>query len=126
MLGLLDFLGWAVAIASFILGIICWIGMFIDTNGWIKFIGVITIIIGIVVFWRVYVWMESVGVCLFATGFLLGMIGAGANSNTTADKGSSPRYTEKEYTVTNAILDTYCEYELMKEAAKSAIRESKE
>lgn len=125
MLVLIDVIAWAVAIIVFAFGIFGLVGMFIETNGWIKFVGVIAAILGVVAFWRVYVWMESVGFSLFATGFVWGIFGFGADSE-PHKKENTPQQVEQPYGITDAVLDTYCEYELTKEAAKAAIRELKE
>lgn len=121
MLVLLDVIGWAIAILIFVGGIVFLIGMFIDSSGWTKFMGVVAAVVGVVVFFVVYSWLDSIGVSLFATGAVLALFGGGKSVTESPTQSA-----ERQYGVGDAVMDTLCEYELAKAAAKEAIRESKE
>lgn len=81
MLEVIDFAGWVVAIVAAVFGILCWIAMFTDKNPWHIFLGVVAAVIAIIVFTRVYAWLESIGFAIFATGVVLCFLG-GACSDT--------------------------------------------
>lgn len=124
-MGIIDFAGWILAIVAAVFGILCWIAMFTDKNPWHIFLGVISAIIAIIVFTRVYAWLESIGFAIFAAGVVLCFFGSTC-SNTPSSSGGSSKPAEKGNTFGGAVMDTLCEYELTKAAVKDAIRESKE
>lgn len=111
---------WAVAIFLFGGGLfLCGMHLFTG-NGWEKLWSVVAIILGVIVFTRLYAWLDSVVWCLMLTGIVLGVVG------NLGSKETEPPQKEKKYDLTDAILDTACEYELTKAAVKDAIRESKD
>lgn len=125
LMGLIDLVGWLIAIGIFVLGVISLIGMFVYSGVWGKFLGVVAVLLGVFVFIRAYAWLNSIGFSLFASGFVLAFFGAGAAGHSSGSRSPAQRE-EKQYTVTDAVLDTVCEYELTKAAVKDAIRESKQ
>ncbi len=113
---------WAFAIVMFLSGILLCIMNIFSQNGWKKFVSVLAAIIGVYVFYRMYVWTESIAWCLLGTGIVLGIIRVpepGENKN-------SPPQKEEKYGLGKAIIDTYCEEKLIEEAVSNAIRKSKE
>lgn len=125
MLGLIDAVGWIIAIVAAVFGVACWIAMFTEKNGWHIFLGIIAVFAAVFVFTRVYAWFDSVGIAIFAAGVVLCVFG-GACSDTPSSGGGSSKPAERDYTLGDAVMDTICEYELTKAAVKDAIRESKE
>ena len=108
---------WAAAIFLFGGGLIlCGVNLFTG-KGWRKFWAVVALILGVIAFNKLYAWLDSIVWCLLLTGVVLCVVG------NLADEPQNPPEKEKKYGLTDAILDTYCEYELQKQATKDAIRE---
>ena len=112
---------WVFAIFLFLCGIIFCIANLITGSGWQKFMAGIAVTLGIITFFYTYNWSGSIAWCLLTTGLVLGFV-SGAFSGT--NEKAPPK--EKKYGFTDAYLDTYCEYQLTKQAVKDAIRESKD
>ena len=111
---------WAVTIFLLVGGVILIIDKLRNGNGWDKVQVVIAIIAGFFTFSKVYTWLDSIPWALLFTGCVLGLV-----LGDSSDKEKSYRRREKEYGLSDAIIDTYCEYNLTKAAVKDAIRESK-
>ncbi len=125
MLGIIDLVGWIIAIVTAVFGVLGWISMFTDKNGIHIFMGVIAAIVAVIIFSRVYDWLESIGFALFCTGAALCAF-AGASSNTPSSGSGYSKPQETGYTFGKALTETLSEYELAKAAAKDAYREMKE
>lgn len=110
---------WAVAIFLFVGGIILCVGDLISGNGWKKLKAAIAILLGIYVFYKMYIWLDSMVWCFLGAGFVLGLI-------SEIGSGEQAPQKEKKYGFGDAYLDAYCEYELQKQATKDAIRELEE
>ncbi len=113
----INVLWWVVAILFCVFGVFTAISMFIDSSTWKKIWAVIIIIISAFVFARSYAWLESISFSLFASGGLLCLLSG-------EYKDTSPKR-ERKPGALDAIVDTLCEYEMIKDATKEAIRESK-
>ncbi len=112
---------WAAAIFLFGGGLfLCFSNLF-KGKGWEKFWAIVAMILGVIVFNRLYAWLDSIVWCLILTGMVIAFV-ADIGSN----KLQPAPVKEKGPSLTDAIVDTYCEYELTKAAVKDAIRESKE
>lgn len=108
---------WVVAIFLFLGGIFLCVGNLIHGNGLEKIMAGIALILGVVTFFLMYDWAGSVAWCLLTSGLVFGFV-AGLFS----DKGEKPQ-TEEKYGFPEAYLDSYCEYQLTKQATKDAIKE---
>ena len=111
---------WAAAIFLFLGGIILCIGNLISGDGWDKFVSCIAAILGVIVFIRVYVWLESIAFCLLASGLVLGLVRV-----PKPGEESTPQR-ERKYGISEAFLDAYIEEKVIEEAVTNAIRKSKE
>ena len=111
---------WAVTLFLFLGGIITCIANFLSGDGGKIFWAVVAIILAIFVFFLVYDWLDSIAWCLLVTGMVLVFV-----ANIGSDETESTPTRKQEYGLSDAILDTYCEYELTKAAVKDAIKESK-
>jgi len=119
---LITFAFWAAAIFLFVGGIICCIKQIFSGSGFEKFLAILAIGLSVFAFIRVYAWLDSILWSMLISGIILSTLGLGGSGEET-DK--APR-TRSGPSVADAIIDTYCEYELTKAAVKDAIRESKE
>lgn len=125
MLGVLDFIGWAVAILAFIIGLVLMIANFKAGEGMGIFLGIVSIIAGVAVFIVVYKWMESIGVCLFATGFIMCMIGlAGQNTSSSASSAQTP--VDNGGGFIDNLQREYWEREKIASAVEKGIRNSRD
>jgi len=116
---MVTFIIWAIVLVIFGGGVfICGKNLFSGTGGE-KARSVIAIILGIITFSVVYGWFESIGWCLFFSGLVVGLVSIGGEG-ATGGGGWKPN---PGPTFTEALVDTYCEYELQKQATKDAIRE---
>lgn len=115
---MVTFIIWSIVIIIFGGGIFLCIANLVSGSGGEKAQSVIAIILGIITFSIVYKWFESIGWCLFFSGAVIGLVSLG-------DKGepAGGRSSKTGPTFTEALVDTYCEYELQKQATKDAIRE---
>lgn len=125
MLGLIDFIGWVVAIVFFAGGIICTIGDFLDGDGLEIFLGIVSIIAGIIVFIVVYNWLESIGVCLFATGLVMCIISLAAQ-NTPSNSGSTTQAPKSSGGFIDELQKEYWEREKIASAVEKGIRNSRD
>ena len=115
---MVTFIIWAIVIVIFGGGVfLCGVNLFSGTGGE-KVQSVIAIILGIITFSVVYGWFESIGWCLFFSGLVVGLVSLGDKGEPAGGRSSNPGPT-----FTEALVDTYCEYELQKQATKDAIRE---
>lgn len=112
---------WVVTILLLGVGLIASIGSLISGNTGEKVQAAIALILGVVAFACVYNWCESIPWCLLVTGIAV----CAAMGLLKDDSPNGGRKKEKKYTFTDAYIDTYCEYELTKQAVKDAIKESK-
>lgn len=111
---------WAAAIFFFGGGIILCICDFTEGSGGKIAKGVIAIILGIITFVTVYSWLDSIVWCLIFSGMVIGYV-----ANFGDDEVQPAPQKERKYGFTDALVDTYCEYELTKAAVKDAIEESR-
>lgn len=125
MLALIDVIGWVIAIAAVAVGVFCLIMTFKESNGWLKFCCVLFTALSVVVFFIVYNWLDSVCVALFVAGGILVLFSNGADKNYIPETKQTSQEGTKKYGLGKAMMDSYCEYELYKAAAKDAMREMK-
>ena len=118
MLVLIDIIGWIIAIAAIVGGIIGTIVTFTEGGGKI-ILGIVSLVIGVFVFIAVYNWLESIGLCLFASGGIMCLICTGGDDKAYS---SAP----KEPGVISKVADAATEYYVIESAAEEAIRKSKE
>lgn len=125
MLALIDIIGWIIAIAAIVFGVICTIATFAEGGGKI-ILGTVSLVIGVVVFIAVYNWLESIGLCLFASGGIMCLIstGGGDQAYSSGSGGTSPA--TKEPGVISKVADAATEYYVIESAVEEAIRKSKE
>lgn len=93
MITLITIVLWGVTILLFGGGLfLCGMNLFTG-NGWEKFWAVVAVILGVVVFTKLYAWLDSLVWCLMLTGIELGVVGmAGSNKsqNTTKKEEKGP------------------------------------
>lgn len=92
MITLITIVLWGIAILLFGGGLfLCGMNLFTG-NGWEKFWAVVAVILGVVVFTKLYAWLDSLVWCLMLTGIELGVVGmAGSNNGEkTQEKESKP------------------------------------
>lgn len=111
---------WAIVIIIFGGGVfLCGANLVSGSSGE-KVRSIISIILGIITFFIVYRWFKSIGWCLFFSGLVIGLVsGADGEPVRGRERKPGPTFTE-------AWVDTYCEYELQKQATKDAIKELEE
>lgn len=113
---------WGYAIFIFLCGaFMCVVNIF-SSNGWKKFVSILAAIIGIYVFYRMYIWSGSIGWCLFVTGIVLFII----RVPEPGEAAASTTQKEPKYGLEQALVDTICEEMLIEEAVTNAIRKSKD
>ncbi len=112
---------WAAAVFFFLSGIVVCICNFASGKGWEIFRGVVAVVLGIVVFWRMYTWLQSIVWCLLVTGIVLCIVTIDASEDTRKNVSK-----EKSYGIGQAFLDAYVEEKVIEEAVTNAIRKSKE
>ena len=121
MIGELFAIGfWAAAILMFFLGFFLCVGNIINGNGLEKAMGGIAIFLGILTFFYMYDWSESIAWCLLTTGLVLGFVG-GLFSKT----GERVKPEPKEPDFIDTYLKVYGEYTVTKQAMKDAINETR-
>lgn len=125
MLAIIDIVAWIIAIAAIVFGVICTIVVFTE-GGWKIVLGIVSLVIGVVVFIAVYNWLESIGVCLFASGALMCLIstGCGEQEHSSGSGNTSSAPNQKGFIGTFA--DEAMEYYKIESAVEEAIRKSKE
>lgn len=109
---------WAATIFLLVGGIFLCIANFISKDGWKITKAIIAIISGIFAFTKTSAWLESIPWGLFFTGCALCLI-----LGESSDTGRKSSREEKEYSLSDAFVESYCEYSLTKAAVKDAIRE---
>ena len=112
---------WTVTIFLTVGGVVLIVGKLTSPSGWDKFMAVIAMIAAAFTFFKTYEWLDSIPWSLLFTGCVVAII---LGESTGTDRRPARR--EREYGLSDAIIDTYCEYELTKAAVKEAIRESKD
>lgn len=114
---------WTVAIILFLGGIIICISNLISGSGWEKTMAVIAFVLGIVTFFYMYDWSESIAWCLMATGLVLCFVGQFGSNEVQQAPPKEPGLIE---TFAEGYLDAYAKKKLMEEAFTDALRKSKE
>lgn len=113
---------WVVTIFSFVGGIIICISNIFTGGGWEKLCGIIAVILGVVAFYYMYKWFESIPWCMLISGFVLCAIGSG-DSEKAPVTATAPK---QKYGVADAFLDAYIEEKVIEEAVENGIRKANE
>lgn len=115
------FIIWAIVIIIFGGGVfLCGANLISGSEGE-KARSVIAIVLGIITFFCVYSWFESIGWCLFFSGLVVGLVSLGDKGEPAKAKKPGPigKFAE-------GYVEGYIQKEITKEAVKEAIRESKD
>lgn len=112
---------WVVAVFLFLGGLVLCIGNLIGGNGLEKIMAGLAVILGIVTFFWMYDWSESVAWCLLATGLELGFV-AGMFS----DNGKTTQAPEKEDGFLVTLADDIIKRKNLEETIANGIRKSRE
>lgn len=109
---------WIATIFTLVSGVILCIEKFTSRNGWEILHAVIAIIIGVFVFSKTYEWIESIPWALLFTGCALSLV-LGDDS----DERKKSSQSNGQTSLTDAMVDYYCDYSKTKAAVKDALRE---
>lgn len=121
--------GWIIAVLASIGGVLYAIVIFFDGGVWKKIVGVLALVVGVFVFFRLLAKTESVPWTLFLSGLAVLMVACVLSGeffkqdSSEAHEQYQPQPQEKG--VIEGMLDDYWEKERIKEAVKEAIREEK-
>ena len=109
---------WVVAIGAFVLGIILCIGNLITGTNWEKMWSIVGAILGVVAFFKMYDWTESIGWCLLVAGIVTGCVSNIVQGWKDAENNPPPR-PEPGPSLGEIIL----KYERDKAVVKDALKE---
>lgn len=112
---------WGAAIFLFGGGIIlCGVNLF-KGNGWQRFWAIVAIILAIIVFTKLYNWLDSLVWCLFLTGGVLCLVG-----NAADDQQTTPAKEPREPGFIERLADQAAQDQRDIAIVEEAIRRSKE